>query len=67
METFFRATSPDDRWVIQVLVENDSRFECKVILDGRHVVEELNTEDSEEMARWAIRQMKEAARRVKSA
>lgn len=67
MEVFFRATSPDDRWVIQVLMENETRFECKVILDGKHVVEELDTRDEQEMARWAIKQMKEAARRVKSA
>lgn len=67
METFFRATSPDDRWVIEVLMENEERFECRVILDGKHVVEELNTDDQDEMSRWTIKQMKEAVRRVKKA
>lgn len=67
METFFKATSPDDRWVIQVLMDGEERFECSVTLDGKHIVEELETGDRDKMFRWTMKQMKEVSRRVKTA
>lgn len=68
-ESVFRGTSPDGRWRVAV----DCTLTCDgepidwtavVTLDGKHVVEELKTQDSEKMMRWAHRQMVEVMRRT---
>jgi hypothetical protein len=63
METFFKATTQDGRWVVQVLTKDEVVFDCEVILDGQNVVEKRITTDRDVMCRWTIRQMKEVARR----
>ena len=66
MEEFFKASTQDDRWVIEIFWDKPT-FICKVTLDSKHILEELSTEDPDEMIRWANKQMKEAARRVPKA
>lgn len=61
-DPFFKATTPDDRIVVQVQ-EDGAFFDCTVTLDGTTVIEELRTEDQYKMFSWTKRQMVEAMRR----
>jgi hypothetical protein len=68
--SFFKATTPDGRTVVEVKVPGDSvsevglEFSCSVVLDGRlPALEELATTDKHEMVLWVKKQMKEAMRR----
>ena len=69
MEPFFRATTPDGRTSVEVLVPEGSEeaeavlFKCSVRVDGRDVIEELETVDQSKMLHWVRRQMVEAMRR----
>lgn len=71
MEPFLKATTPDGRICISVLVPEGAEeagsepvlFKCAVTLDGKNRIEELETEDQEKMISWVRRQMKEAMRR----
>jgi len=69
MEPFFRATTPDGRISVEVLVPEGSEraeavlFKCSVKVDERDVIEELETLDQHKMVLWVQRQMTEAMRR----
>jgi hypothetical protein len=73
MERFFRATTPDGRIAVEVLVPEGSEeaeavlFKCSVRVDERDVIEELETVDQHKMILWVQRQMTEAMRRNASA
>ena len=68
-EPFFRALTPDGRVAVEVRVPEESDgaeavlFQCSVTLDGRTVIEELETLDQHKMLLWMQRQMTEAMRR----
>lgn len=62
-EIFFKATTPDDRTVVEVQQRPDESFHCTVILDGRDILAALDTDDPQRMAVWTKRQMQEAMRR----
>jgi len=69
MEPFFRATTPDGRISVEVLVPEGSEraeavlFKYSVKVDERDVIEELETLDQHKMVLWVQRQMTEAMRR----
>lgn len=66
---FFRAVSPDNRWMVTVEVEPPSDdvpgewFSCYLTLDGETVLESLVTDNQEKMLKWVRRQMEAAMRR----
>lgn len=69
MESVFRGTSPDGRWLVTVdctLSEDGEPTDwvAVVTLDGTHVVDALRTQDSNKMLRWTQRQMQEVMRRT---
>jgi hypothetical protein len=69
VEPFFRATTPDGRISVEVLVPEGSEgaeavlFKCSVKVDERDVIEELETLEQNKMLQWVRRQMVEAMRR----
>ena len=72
MEPLFKATTPDGRFSVTVLVPEGAEeaeailFKCSVTLDEKDVIEELETNDQDKMLSWMKRQMTEAMRRTET-
>lgn len=69
MESLFKALTPDGRIAVEVKVPTEAAdaeailFKCQVTIDGKNVIEELETNDENKMLSWMQRQMVEAMRR----
>jgi hypothetical protein len=65
MEEILSAKSPDGRWTVKVLANEEATyFEASVILDGKTVMETLETSSQTKLLSWSRRQMIEVMRRV---
>lgn len=68
-EPFFRATTPDNRQTVDVVLGEDGdgfpTFWCRVVLDNNwtHPLEELKTDSQQKLIGWMHTQMKEMMRR----
>lgn len=66
-EDVFRGVTPDGRFVVEVVWIDgpglEPGFICKVILDGKFTLEELKTENGDQVITWARRQMTDVMRR----
>ncbi len=66
---FFKASTPDGRWVVQCSVEpppegaEGTWFGATVTLDDKSVTDSLVTDNPQKLLRWARQQMTEAMRR----
>lgn len=62
-ETPLRMVTPDGRWVVEVTQRPDGQFYASVTLDGTHILESLETFDSDKLITWTGRQMRDVMRR----
>lgn len=56
-------TSPDGRWVIEVVDRGDGTFRGTVVLDGLFNIAAITTDSAQRMSTWVSNQTKEALRR----
>lgn len=64
MEEILSAKSPDGRWTVKVMANEEATyFEASVLLDDKTVVEKLETSSQTQLLSWSKRQMAEVMRR----
>jgi hypothetical protein len=60
----FRAFTPDGRIMVEVS-QRGTWFHCKTVLDGRHELSAMSTENADRVISWMQKEMAEAMRRSK--